>query len=384
MPIIYEVLGYPFDDKSDTVCNSRRKGHCPYTNSVCDGGGNRYQSAINLNEEKHSDLANYFDDLPTVQSGVCSIQVKDGENPWIVCPRRLFYLGEHADQKKFDELTQYELVNLCGYKEGDKIGVWWETKVQYSENLASGKTVDFNYTFDYVLMPLKNVSLQEAASETGLSQDKTLNLLRKGGYSVEDKEGTLFIKNFPLGAPTIVEVMTSSTSGGNKEKRTCIPQAFEDYFINNGEHTAPGINYRQVWARMASQLIVKSQAAMQWGGRTICVLQDLLANYISSSTALNLKNFESAELSDVNILVYSYKTPGKPTCQSGDLLPLTKVTLYSGQIQPNAARNTPSFQDIVLASVCPPKNVLIKALLKKGIENEFEYSYIDFPKSNNS
>ena len=83
--------------------------------------------------------------------------------------------------------------------------------------------------------------------------------------------------------------MTSNTSdGGNKTERSCIPQTFEDCMLGN-KHKAPCINFRQVWARIASQLIVKSQAAIAWGRKTIWVLQDILANYISSSTALDLK-----------------------------------------------------------------------------------------------
>ena len=39
---------------------------------------------------------------------------------------------------------------------------------------------------------------------------------------------------------------------------------------------SPGVNIRQVWARMASQLIVKSEIANEWGGSAIWVVQDAL------------------------------------------------------------------------------------------------------------
>ena len=162
--------------------------------------------------------------------------------------------------------------------------------------------------------------------------------------------------------------MTSSTSGGNKKKRSCIPQAFEDCMLGK-PHLAPGINYRQVWARMASQLIVKSQAAMAWGGKTIWVLQDLLADYISSSTALDLHKFIAEHTNEVNILAFSYGDNYKHA-KPNKTVSLDKSVLYSGPIRANNSNNLqPCFQDIVLASVCPPRNVLISALSKKTMAN---------------
>ena len=133
-------------------------------------------------------------------------------------------------------------------------------------------------------------------------------------------------------------------------------------------HIAPGINYRQVWARMASQLIVKSQAAREWGGKTIWVLQDLLADYISSSTALDLRKFVSDHTSEVNILAFSY---GENHCspEGGKTVPLDRSTLYAGPIRSHSGYETPCFQDIVLASVCPPRRVLLAALSKKPMAN---------------
>jgi len=44
--------------------------------------------------------------------------------------------------------------------------------------------------------------------------------------------------------------------------------AFEDAVLGK-PHQGPGINYRQVWARMVSQLVVKSEVGLAWGGKTI-------------------------------------------------------------------------------------------------------------------
>ncbi|MGI9057395.1 MAG: hypothetical protein ACR2H5_02350, partial [Ktedonobacteraceae bacterium] len=49
----------------------------------------------------------------------------------------------------------------------------------------------------------------------------------------------------------IIEIMTSSTSGGNKDKGTTISGAFQDAILGRS-HRGPDINYRQVWARMVS------------------------------------------------------------------------------------------------------------------------------------
>ena len=134
-------------------------------------------------------------------------------------------------------------------------------------------------------------------------------------------------------------------------------------------HLAPGINYRQVWARMASQLIVKSQAAMAWNGKTIWVLQDLLADYISSSTALDLHKFIAEHTDEVNILAFSYGDNYKHA-QRNHTVSLNNSVLYAGPIRANNNDNPqPCFQDIVLASVCPPRNVLVAALSKKDMAN---------------
>ena len=99
-------------------------------------------------------------------------------------------------------------------------------------------------------------------------------------------------------APIIVEVMTCSTSGGNRQMGTDIQAAFKRAVLfahtpANEAVRSPGVNTRQVWARMASQLVAKSEAANSWGGRTIWIVQDLLAEYIRTQTALPLDDLTS-------------------------------------------------------------------------------------------
>jgi hypothetical protein len=48
------------------------------------------------------------------------------------------------------------------------------------------------------------------------------------GYALAKRGIQEYVEDFPKGPPTVVEIMTCSTSGGNKDKRTTIPMAFED------------------------------------------------------------------------------------------------------------------------------------------------------------
>lgn len=362
MPVIFELLGYPATDDSREVAESRKKAYCPFISDTCDGGGNRHMSDIDL--KRHPELQKMFPGMDTVPSGVCSIQLAPGTAPWIICPRRLLYMGQKADWHTLFGETQRKLLEKCNFVPCSTIGIWSELKVTYSE----GNNDSFDYTFDYVLVPLGRVSSAQAELETGMRWQQLMRILENNGHSFAMREGQIYVEDFPVGKPVIVEVMTSSTSGGNKNNRSCIPQAFEDCVLKR-QHLAPGINYRQVWARMASQLIVKSQAAMAWGGKTIWVLQDLLANYISSSTALDLSRFVAEHTNEVNILTFSYGENYRHPIQT-KTVSLGNSVLYSGPIRPNFGKDArPCFQDIVLASVCPPRRVLMAALCRKEMAN---------------
>lgn len=366
MQKIYELLGYPVDDNSSAVVESRKQAYCPFISDLCDGGGNRFMSDIDLRE--HDELKECFPGLTRVPSGVCSIQVSDDMPPWIICPRRLLYMGKKADDRILKGETQTRLIEKCGFPKGTEIGIWAEAKVKYAGESDDEDTSAFDYTFDYVLMPLGKVKQAQAVADSGLEWSILQRNLRDSGHTFALHDGEIYVEDFPVGAPVIVEVMTSSTSGGNKRKRSCIPQAFEDCMLRK-PHLAPGINYRQVWARMASQLIVKSQAAIAWNGKTIWVLQDLLADYISSSTALDLHKFVAGNTDEVNILAFSYGDNYKHTKRS-EIVPLNNSVLYAGPIRANNDGDPqPCFQDIVLASICPPRNVLVAALSKKTMAN---------------
>lgn len=324
-------------------------------------------SEISLKE--HPELQRFFPSMESIPSGICSIQLSADTPPWIICPRRLLYMGNKSDRKTLMGPTQQKLFSVCSFPVGSKIGVWSEVKVRYIGENSTDENASFDYTFDYVLSQLGRVDIKSASRQTGMAESELKRKLASAGHTLSYVDGEMAVEDFPIGIPYIVEVMTSSTSGGNKRIRSCIPQAFEDCILGK-KHIAPGINYRQVWARMASQMIVKSQAAIAWGGSAIWVLQDLLADYISASTALDLKRFMAEKLSEVNILSFSYSDKFRMP-QEGDTIELTNSMLFSGPIRPysDVSDVPPSFQDIVLASVCPPKSVLLTALCKKPISN---------------
>ncbi len=58
MPKIYELLGYPINDNSPEIMESRRRAFCPFISDTCDGGGNRYMADIDLRE--HPELGEVF------------------------------------------------------------------------------------------------------------------------------------------------------------------------------------------------------------------------------------------------------------------------------------------------------------------------------------
>jgi hypothetical protein len=144
--------------------------------------------------------------------------------------------------------------------------------------------------------------------------------------------------------------------------------AFEDAILGKS-HQAPSINYRQVWARMVSQFIVKSEVGMAWGGKTFWVLQDTLADYISSTTALDFQKFLAEQTSEVNVLCFSY---GDAYKNLAGIVEIGTGCLYAGLISPssNKSKIPPSFQDMIRAPVCPPKSILIGLLAKRLPSNK--------------
>lgn len=354
MSKIFELFGYPVNDQSLEAIETRKSAQCPFMGTACDGGGNRYLSNINL--KQNAELAAFFEEQSTVPSGVCSLQLHTNASPWIVCPRRLFFLAKAGAQRVNQRFSERLLLKNSGYPVGTRLGVWSELRIAYRKNKKS-----FQYTFDYILMPIASLDQHQIEQLTDTDWITIRRLVEGSGYSLARRNGVEYVDDFPNGYPVIVEVMTSSTSGGNKTNRTTIPMAFEDAILGK-PHEGPGINYRQVWARMVSQLIVKSEVGLAWGGKTIWILQDMLVNYISSSTALDIGQFLTENTDEVNILSFSY---GDSYKKPDGLIELRRAELFAGPIS-SSESSKPSFQDMIRVPVTPPKNVLFRSLLSRA------------------
>lgn len=304
----------------------------------CDGGGNRHLSQVEL--KRSAQLQNYFGNRTKVHAGICSIQLKDGAAPWIVCPRRLLVLGrKNAIARAHQTKAQGDVLSLLGYSSGTRIGVWPEVKLQFKER-ANKTEKSFNYTFDYLIVPVGRISQSQLEPIFGNDWAKWRRIFEKGGYTISRQDNQDFVEDCPTGVPSVIEIMTCSTSGGNKAKRTTVPLAFEDAILGK-QHEVPGINKRQVWARMVSQLIVKSEVAIGWGGKALWIIQDALAEYISTSTALNLQQFISNHIAEVNLLSFSY---GDQYAKSSDVIELRDHQLFAGPISSRGKEAASSFK----------------------------------------
>ena len=366
MPKIFELFGFPLTADTPAAVEHRRAAKCPFMGRDCDGGGNRYASQIDL--IAHPELKIYFEPRKEVPSGVCSIQLKENEAPWIVCPRRLLVLGRaNSFKRDFQTEAEQQVLGLIAYPKGTKLGVWSEVKLMLGEAGDDGEK-SFHYTFDYLLMPTGSVEESQIEQLLGGKWATWRKSLEKNGYTIARRNGKDFVEDFPMGTPYIIEIMTSSTSGGNKSNRTTIPQAFEDAILGK-PHTSPNINKRQVWARMVSQLIVKSEVAMNWGGKALWLIQDNLADYISASTALNLQHFIAAHLDEVNLLSFSY---GNRNLNSNGIVELQLKNLFSGPISANAKNAKPSFSDMIRTPMLPDKRHLVMRLIDSRPVNQIQ------------
>lgn len=364
MSKIFELFGYRLDSWSAEAESNCQKVWCPFMDSECDGGGNRYLSAIDLST--HIGLAKKFPGKQLIQAGICSLRIRDGDQPWIVCPRRLLSLREKPLGIDYQEHVKKQLAKYMALVKEKNYRVWAEVKMKIGTTTDDEQEKFFDYTFDYVIVDSKRILLSEAAKIIGRSERVTQKIAEENGFTLA-KRGDLWIDNFPSDPVIIVEIMTSSTSGGDKKKRTQIAMAFEDAILDPQNHNGPGINYRQVWARMVSQLIVKSQVGMAWNGKTIWLIQDTLANYISSSTALDLSKYISEQSGEVNILAFGYgNTSSKPL--NNGVLPLTNSNFYAGPITEGSAinANRGGFVEIVKIGAPPPKTHLWRSLFLKS------------------
>lgn len=361
-PQIFELFGYPVDDWTSDAESNLLNCNCPFMCAECDGGGNRFSSTISLSGGHP--LCSVFPDRASVQSGVCSIQLHEGESPWIVCPRRLLNYRRGVEYNHQEDVKR-ALYDKSGLVRGERYSVWSEVKMKCNVRKGGGY---FDYTFDYVITGRERRRLSEVSDMLEKSERTTLGILAKSGFTTCFRKGEMYCDDFPSLPLVIVEVMTSSTCGGNKRERTQIAQVFEDTVLKlHGNKTCPagpGINYRQVWARMVSQLLVKSQIGVAWGGVTFWVLQDLLAKYISETTALNFSDFLARHKDEVNVIAGGYGDQFLKERRNGNLIGIHDVKFYAGKVAATGDESK-TFSDIIKLGCTPPREELLKRLLLK-------------------
>jgi len=367
MPKIYELFGFPIDDRTQEVEAIRRSRQCPFMGAICDGGGNRYQTKIKLTQQEP--LAHYFNsDITEVIPGVCSIQA--GEDIWVVCPRRLF-------AAKFDgqdlpptnrALQQYEraLLIQAGLPHETDIGAWAEVSLNHRVEDA-----EINYHFDYVLAPLAENSLKNLLKQRDFvgSTDKDLDDLvraaKKSGYFKDARRDLEDISILlpDLSSLFILEIMTASTSGSNTENSTDMRNAFRNALLIS-EHSSPGINKRQVWGRMVTQLFAKTALSHKWSGQTIWVIQDALLHNIELTTRLKAVDVPYHPQRNISLVIMHYLADldGRHEISFKNAINGDSGIDFDGN-------NT--FTDILLPKLAPPKVELLKAILRRKLDAIF-------------
>lgn len=360
MSKIFELYGYRLDCWNAEAAANRENAWCPFMNAECDGGGNRYLSALDIG--KITRLKPFFPGKKIVQSGICSLRLNDSGQPWIVCPRRLLSL--RGQEPNHQAHVREQLAKYAELEPGKPYRAWSEVKMKVEAKNEDDEAKYFDYSFDYVITGSGRKKLSEVSDLIRKGLRATQKIAQDNQYTMASRDGEIWIDDFPSEPILIIEIMTSSTSGGDKKKRTQIAMACEDAVVSPDSHNGPGINYRQVWARMVSQLIVKSQVGIAWNGKTFWLIQDLLAQYISSTTALNLSKYVAQNPDEVNILAFGY---GNIDMESPPLITeLNDSIFYSGPItEKTSSLDSKGFVEIVKIGAPPDKNYLWRSLFNK-------------------
>ena len=365
MPTIFDLFGFPLDDRSKDAEDFRKAIRCPFMDDVCDGGGNRYQTTIQLTPTEP--LTKYFNPgLKRVVPGVCSILA--GNDTWVVCPRRLL-AARHAGEglplvNHFLQAYERDLLVSAGLPQGVNTGIWSEVALRQRMDDA-----DINYHFDYIAAPLVTSTLELVLRGLGLSSqqiaddiDGLIDSAKKNGYFVKGVKNpaTTPITLPDLGSPFILEVMTASTSGSDTADGTDMRSAFRNAILH-ADHSSPGINKRQVWGRMVTQLFAKTAFAQEWGGRTVWIIQDELLRNIELTTRLKTRSVPSKQGNNISLVVMHY-----------EVLPETgrRRMSFKTSIDGDAGLDfsgNDTFTDILLPKTAPPRLELLKAIMRRKI-----------------
>lgn len=356
MPTLYEIFGISASKRDETSEESRKRCACPFMGGLCDGGGNRNQTKIPLNSNEP--LKAYFNaDICEVVPGICSIST--GESVWVVCPRRLFSARHSGTENpiinQFLQSYERELLLCAGLPSETAIGIWSEVSIN-----RSNEDTEVNYSFDYVVAPLLTKTLDEF-EQMGYDRRSVRHSARTGNNiaNVRSDPSNEIIHMPDLSNFLILEVMTASTSGSNNRNETDIRSAFRNTLLN-GENKSPGINKRQIWGRMVTQMFAKTILAEQWGGKAIWIVQDELLKNIERTTRLDTVKLMNQQPHKVMMGVLYYV--GDET----DNQQIAFKEIIQGDMGINAA-GSHTFTDILLPQTAPPQSDFLLAILRKRL-----------------
>lgn len=363
MPTFFDLFGFTVDNRTDIAEATRKASECPFMGDICDGGGNRYQTTIRLTQDEP--LTRYFNaGIQQVVPGVCSVLA--GSDVWVVCPRRLFAVRHAGDGLPLvnHALQQHErdLLISAGLPQGVKIGIWSEVALRQRID-----DTDINYHFDYIAAPLVEKTLECALRDMGLTAGQAeahiVSLTRDAKKNNYYPNGLRDISNVPIllpdmEAPYILEVMTASTSGSDTKNQTDMRSAFRNAILYR-DHVGPGINKRQVWGRMVTQLFAKTALANKWGGRTVWIIQDELLRNIELTTRLKINSITSKSQQNISLVVMHYEASPK----DGKKTMSVKISI-DGDAGVDFGGND-TFTDILLPKTAPPKIELLRAVLRR-------------------
>lgn len=357
MPKFHEVFGIKASSLHPDGLAGIRTAGCPFTQSRCDGGGNRHQTRITLAPD-HECRGMFDTALASLVPAVCSIDY--GPDQWVVCPRRLMgFRNEQATIPPANlSLQEHErnVLREAGLQPGVEYGIWSEVYLNYAID-----DTEIDYHFDFIVAPLmRDVpfgQLAAAYAMTEAEQAWAAKCAKAGSHMAGRRTPASVVRAVPdLSHPIIIEVMTASTSGSNTAAGTNISAAFRDLMLGR-DYQGPGINKRQVWGRMATQLFAKSALAEGWGGKTYWLVQDRLLHNIERTTKLRTSDTTDDQQGTIHFIALKYA--------NGDTaLELDKVARLKAGI---AFDGSGTCADILLPKAFPPKIWLLQSMLRRNV-----------------
>lgn len=321
---IAELFGYDpavfTDDRRTQVA-----GQCPIRGAECDVTENRHRTAhLNILHQgiapRERQTLQRLYGRAALPLGICSCWTKRQNEtvarPWILCPKRLLVLEPPRP------VIPIEVKSAIGIADGTRVRVWAGLKFRSRE---TGTSRFFEYTFDYLLLPLDNT-------------------------------------NNPVGPPYIIEVMTSSTRGGGlTEHMVDVLLGRPQRNLREAVQSIYSPNYRQVFERMLGQFVAKSEIAEHWGGRTVWVVQDVLLDYIEQTTAFDSNRLRGQQNGNVYVEVYGLERPAAGI--NDGRMALIHTQSLRGRAR--ASLDAPDFTSMLGLGYAPSLGLLI-ASLRRG------------------